>query len=137
MVENFMDYSADDCSNLFTEGQKTRMLSFLNTDRLGLLSSDGCSFATVGMATNQSFNNSVLLYPNPSNGKFTISSDKRMRIEKIIVFDNLGQNILDLHVNNLAGAPIEIDISSFISGIYVARIYSSEGISAVKLILNQ
>ncbi|MBL4657303.1 MAG: T9SS type A sorting domain-containing protein [Flavobacteriales bacterium] len=42
MVENFMDYSSDSCSNMFSIGQKTRMWAFLNTDRLPLQSSVGC-----------------------------------------------------------------------------------------------
>ncbi len=36
MVENYMDYSGDLCYNMFSNGQVTRMHSFLNTDRKGL-----------------------------------------------------------------------------------------------------
>lgn len=36
MVENFMDYSGDLCYNMFSNGQISRMNSFLNTDRAGL-----------------------------------------------------------------------------------------------------
>lgn len=42
MVENFMDYSADDCMNMFSNGQRDRIWSFLMTDRVGLFSSNGC-----------------------------------------------------------------------------------------------
>lgn len=36
MVENYMDYSGDQCYNMFSNGQISRMQSFLNTDRIGL-----------------------------------------------------------------------------------------------------
>ncbi|NNL92387.1 MAG: T9SS type A sorting domain-containing protein [Saprospiraceae bacterium] len=44
MVENYMDYSDDDCMNLYTEGQKTRMRALFDTGgfRESLLSSNAC-----------------------------------------------------------------------------------------------
>ena len=37
MFMNYMDYTDDDCTNLFTAGQAARMAGVLNTDRSGLL----------------------------------------------------------------------------------------------------
>jgi len=44
MVQNYMDYSDDGCMNLFTIGQKNRMMALFQPDgaRLSLLSSAGC-----------------------------------------------------------------------------------------------
>lgn len=42
LVENYMDYTAESCKNMFTEGQKTRMRATLESDRASLLSSLGC-----------------------------------------------------------------------------------------------
>lgn len=44
MVENYMDYSDDDCVNLFTAGQKTRMQALFNPGgfRFGITKSNGC-----------------------------------------------------------------------------------------------
>ncbi len=44
MVENYMDYSDDDCSNAFTNGQKQRMRALFSPGnaRYSLLSSTGC-----------------------------------------------------------------------------------------------
>lgn len=42
MFMNYMDYTRDNCMNLFTQGQKTRMQAALNNLRPGILSSKGC-----------------------------------------------------------------------------------------------
>ncbi len=41
MVENFMDYSSDQCMHWFTEGQRTRMRNSLESYRSSLLTSEG------------------------------------------------------------------------------------------------
>src|SRR6185436_3867137 len=43
MFMNFMDYTDDECMNIFTEGQKLWMLSALNLQRTSILSSLGCT----------------------------------------------------------------------------------------------
>jgi len=43
MFQNYMDYSNDECMNLFTEGQKERMHATLNTERSDIANSFACS----------------------------------------------------------------------------------------------
>jgi len=49
MVQNYMDYSDDACVNLFTKGQKNRMMALFQPDgaRLSLLTSAGCGAPAV------------------------------------------------------------------------------------------
>lgn len=42
MFMNYMDYTYDQCMNMFTTGQKTRMRNTINQFRSGLLTSAGC-----------------------------------------------------------------------------------------------
>lgn len=44
MFQNYMDYSDDGCMNIFTEGQKVRMLALFEPggSRYGLVNSEGC-----------------------------------------------------------------------------------------------
>jgi hypothetical protein len=41
-VENYLDYTSQACQDMFTEGQKTRMRTTLETQRTSMLSSLGC-----------------------------------------------------------------------------------------------
>lgn len=41
-VENYLDYTSQSCMDMFSQGQKTRMRTTLETQRAGLLSSLGC-----------------------------------------------------------------------------------------------
>ena len=52
MFMNFMDYSYDNCLNMFTKGQKVRMISALNGARSSLLTSNGCTPLTADYAVN-------------------------------------------------------------------------------------
>lgn len=47
MFMNYMDYADDACMNLFTTGQKTRMLACLNGVRSSILTSNGCGGSVV------------------------------------------------------------------------------------------
>ena len=49
MFMNYMDYTNDACMNLFTNGQKTRMLAAINQYRPNMLNHDLCT-GTVGVA---------------------------------------------------------------------------------------
>jgi len=47
MFMNFMDYTNDACMNSFTEGQKNRIWASISNWRIGLLTSNGCTPATL------------------------------------------------------------------------------------------
>lgn len=52
MFMNYMDYSYDNCLNMFTKGQKARMVACLNGARSSLLSSNGCAPLIADYAVN-------------------------------------------------------------------------------------
>lgn len=55
MFMNYMDYTDDDCMNIFTNGQKTRTHAAINVYRSSLLTSLGCStvLPTAAFSSNQ------------------------------------------------------------------------------------
>ena len=70
MFMNYMDYTNDACMNMFTSGQKTRMISAINQYRNNLLSHNLCS----GVAPNASWNCINGACVDPANGNGTYSN---------------------------------------------------------------
>jgi hypothetical protein len=82
---------------------------------------------------NQS-NSKPTIFPNPSSGIFHVTVPRQENILKIEVFNSDGQLIS----NSTAPKdnPIEINLTSQISGIYNTRIIFEDGVEVFKLIKN-
>ncbi len=78
MVENYMDYSGDNCMNIFTHGQKERMMGFLYTDtlRFSLFNSDKCRLASGITMVAPTI--SATLFPNPANDKINLMANENI-----------------------------------------------------------
>lgn len=92
MVENYMDYSNDACMNIFTNDQKTRMMTVMSVSprRASLTSSNVCTIPftfsytgrVIDAVTNQPIPNAKVLLDGPAdytpttdaNGYFTIAN---------------------------------------------------------------
>jgi PKD repeat protein len=66
MFMNYMDYSDDDCVNMFSSGQASRMLATLKTTRAALLTSNGCSSSTSSSLTADFTANKTAIYEGES-----------------------------------------------------------------------
>lgn len=131
LVEDYMDYSNDSCMCLFTKGQKDRMLSFLNTSRVGLFSSNGCDSSTsIKAIRNESpvFN----LYPNPSTGIVNvISQQPGFTLELFTVY---GQKLFSksYYVNKQ-----EINLSDLPAGYYIAKFRAGNSECVKNMIISE
>jgi hypothetical protein len=70
----------------------------------------------------------INLYPNPSNGKISISS-KDFEINKIQIYNLLGELMFE---DNALGTPSQVDLSHLSNGMYVVKIMDSESNSKVR-----
>lgn len=71
----------------------------------------------------------VNAYPNPSKGKYKITS--KGQIEKITVYNQLGEVVFNDIIKN---KETTIDLSSFIDGVYFAKIEKQDSIETIKII---
>ncbi|MBI3510185.1 MAG: T9SS type A sorting domain-containing protein [Bacteroidetes bacterium] len=86
-----------------------------------------------GMSTMSETKN-IFLYPNPSNGIFTIRNNFSETFE-LQIFNSLGQEIL--RKENLNENNFEIDLGSEANGIYFMKVMSDENIYSEKIIIEK
>lgn len=98
MVENYMDYSDQDCQNSFTTGQINIMRSVLQNERNGLLTSPALSNCVVGIEENKLANN-ISIFPNPSNGIVTVGTNNEEKVN-VIFFNSMGQSVQPTLIGN-------------------------------------
>jgi hypothetical protein len=79
--------------------------------------------------------NSLLVYPNPSNGIFTLVSGSN-KIDKIEVFDVTGKVIMSKKEYSSSGNQISIDIASASQGIYFLKIIANNQSIVKRIIKN-
>jgi hypothetical protein len=122
MYMNYMDFTSDACTNLFTEGQKERMRRLFEPGgaRATLLTSYALlppliSGAPVGEEIPKWFY--ANLYPNPASGEVTIDFSYDVRwIGKMLAISNVqGQSIMQVKVN---ARVMKFDITNLKPGIY-------------------
>jgi hypothetical protein len=119
MYMNYMDYTADACLNLFTEGQKKRMRSLFNAGgpRNTILYSKGL---------NKPWNETVeemplpsaKLYPNPANNEVVLNLNESW-VGKSVQIINMNSSV-SLTIK-ITSSMQKINLSSLKSGMYFLR----------------
>ena len=74
-------------------------------------------------------NESLLVYPNPTNGKFNVEA---RNITEVEVLNVVGQNVATYIVN---GDSCEIDMTGFNTGMYFINVKTENGTMIKKIIL--
>ena len=71
----------------------------------------------------------ISIYPNPSNDKVYIQLPTTITLEKVTIYNNLGQVVLEKNA-------IDFSLSSINSGVYEVQLQTSEGVFHKKIIKN-
>lgn len=120
MIENYMDYTDDQCMNIFTQNQKDRVNAVLTSSirRASLLTS------TVWQETNSVAGvntlNNLSLYPNPANSVVNISVQNNDLPDSYTVYNNLGQTVAQSKISSSAN--LAVNTSAYSNGVYFIKV---------------
>ena len=135
MFMNFMDYSDDNCMNMFTANQATRMINSISSYYPDLLTSTGC--LANGIESVSDFEYSF--YPNPSAGilYLDIFTSKNMGLfPRIRITDILGKIVYEDHIQNPKSSVYQLDLQHLQNGIYFVTIDSEKYKRTSRLLIN-
>lgn len=122
MIENYMDYSAEDCQNTFTAEQMDLIRSVLENERWDLINNNqalGLLDKNILLAS---------LHPNPANTAVTLRSNESLN-GMIVISDVNGKIVRTVKSN---GIETTIDIENLNNGIYQVSVEGKSGV--VKLV---
>ncbi len=104
--------------NMFTVGQKERMLATLNTARASVKNAIACNVVGV----DEKDNSQIRVYPNPASKELTMAGiDKPVGLKLLSVF---GQAIVEQKV----AEGTTLNLSNYATGIYVLQLFDGEEI---------
>ncbi|MCB9046227.1 MAG: T9SS type A sorting domain-containing protein [Chitinophagales bacterium] len=130
MYMNYMDYSSDVCTKMFSIGQVQRMRFELD-DPNGQVHSLSQHPELASWPTDVSpmeYNNKVEVGPNPSTGKFNVFFyDKYNKLNNIAIVNNVGQQVKEIPVTDQQQLNYGIDITGVPEGIYIVQLHFDEG----------
>lgn len=130
MIENFMDYSSEECLNMFTIGQANLMRNVLQGPRSGLIEQ---SSSTKPVLKNLPFEVS----PNPFTNNVRIKLHESISSDAAIILSDLNGKLtqFNLKQEDVNALPsIGISLEGFASGIYIIEIRTNDSVGAQKIV---
>ena len=138
MYQNYMDFSNDASMNLFTQGQKQRMIALFQPGgpHYAILSSTALTGIplkdTLSADEGSGSGFSVSLYPNPSTDHINVNfSDNSVMGSELEIFNQLG---IKLSSSIIQGLNLSVNVSSFPKGLYFVRVNKAQGALIKKFI---
>lgn len=117
LVEDYMDYSPDACMNVFTGGQRDRMMAVLQLSprRLQLIQANTTLPETEQLT--------VLVYPNPSNTQSTVRVQfKGAQAFSTELIDVSGRTIQTEAYQATLSREITLPVADLQAGVYIFRV---------------
>lgn len=95
-----------------------------------------CNFLPILSVFDNSITNAITIYPNPTNGKFTIANPSAIALVSLTITDVNSRIITTINLKGVMG-DIELNLKTILpSGIYFATIQSEQTAITKKLVVN-
>ncbi len=126
MIENYMDYSAEDCQNSFTMDQVHFVRWVIRGFRPNI--------ATVSFTEIQEIDEfeSLLVAPNPANDMVNFKTNSSAQIKSLKLFNLSGQMVLSQNCNNAKASIATADLPE---GIYFVELSANHSTKRLKLVV--
>ena len=138
MYTNFMDLTNDASMNLFTNGQRDRMVALFapGGERFPMLSSTALTATplagSVSTTTSETINQQITVYPNPATSMVSVQfTDDAIIGSNIEVYNQVGQKVFATTVNQLT---VQLNVSSLGKGIYYIKTGDDKNKNISKLV---
>lgn len=137
MYMNYMDYSGDRCTYMFTKQQVQRMQAEVNPGGDSYsLTQQGNILTWPTAVSSIEINNEFNVFPNPSNGNFTLNFAKKLdELKSISVVNMYGQLIKNIEVSDQAVQSYNININGVASGMYYVQCHFEGNTLQKKLVI--
>ncbi len=133
MIENYMDYTPDACMNIFTQNQKSRMLTVLqNSPRRASLVNSTVWMPLGTDSFSVAFQN-ISLYPNPATDVINISVGSELP-DAYVIYNSLGQTVAQSKISGEAN--LAINTSAYSNGIYFVKVTKGNQEKTLKFVKN-
>lgn len=135
MFMNYMDYSDAECTVMFSNGQKDRMVAAIMMFRSSLLSSTACNI--ISSANQAGVLAEMKVFPNPSQGIFSVDLPKfsaQQRVQ-LSVYDMSG--VRQYQAKEESTSQIELDLSNLPTGVYFLRATLADNIMTTRLVIGR
>jgi hypothetical protein len=129
MYMNFMDFTNDECTNMFTAGQASRMREQFQSGgaRVALLSSNKAVGAIAPEEVADKTAKNIELYPNPAVDKIVIRN--LTSGSEVFVYNQLGQVSKRRTAVN---SSLEINVADLKSGMYFVSVDGKSGMKFIR-----
>lgn len=128
MYMNYMDYSGDDCTRMFTKKQAARMKVEVSSggNSHGLTTHPELIYWPSDVSSVER-DNQFDIYPNPSNGNFKLSfAGMPEDLQSITVMNTVGQVVYNTVVTEKK-LTHHVDIANAPAGVYMVQLHFSKG----------
>lgn len=125
MIENYMDYSADNCQNSFTNGQGDLMIGVLENERYDLVHNNPASIDELDETL-------LKISPNPTLGSITLTHNNNITsIQLVGVYGNIINSNISIESGNT------VSLVNYPAGIYYIQYVSDNGNIYTKRVVKQ
>jgi hypothetical protein len=73
------------------------------------------------------------LFPNPTNGRFTLQLNRELTQVRVRLFDAFGKEFT-VPVSGLGTSTLEVDVQALPAGLYSLRVESAQGVQVMRVV---